>query len=49
MSSRRLSPWKICFGVPAALAGDVYALHQTLELTIGARAGNRLPVHAGER
>jgi CRISPR-associated protein Cas6/Cse3/CasE subtype I-E len=29
---------EVCFGVPAALAGDVYALHQTLELTIGARA-----------
>ena len=29
---------EVCFGVPAALAEDFYALHQTLELTIGARA-----------
>jgi hypothetical protein len=28
----------ICFGIPAVLAADAYALHQTLELTIGTRA-----------
>ncbi|QQP90747.1 type I-E CRISPR-associated protein Cas6/Cse3/CasE [Skermanella sp. TT6] len=33
--------FEVCFGVPPVLAADTYALHQTLELTIGTREQTR--------